>query len=68
VANTFVLVIETPDDTEVDRAQLESLLSLAAYQVVRGGVVRPIVSGQGDKLGYWAIYPGKLKVDIAKDV
>lgn len=64
MANTLIVHIEMDDDGEVDRAKLESLLSLAAYQVAKGGVCRRIEDSSGKRYGYWAICAEKLKVDF----
>lgn len=64
MANTLIVHIEIDGDGELDRAKLESLLSVAAYQVARGGVCRRIEDTSGKRYGYWAITPEKLKIDF----
>ena len=64
MTNTLIVHIELDDEGEIDRARLESLLCLAAYQIAKGGVCRRIEDTNGKRYGYWAISPEKLKVDF----
>jgi hypothetical protein len=62
--NTFIVHIELPDDTAVDRAELEHLLVGIAEEITKGGVCRPVKDREGKRVGYWAMTPEKLNIDF----